>query len=419
MEDLNYFFDLARKEASHYPFEELQEAFTKRLAVQPRFKKHHFFKFSKLFLMTILFFLALFQFSPNESAKSHIVGQPTAKIIGQQKHTHRLHVKKSVPDANSPARTKPKAVVGPFKIPFLNDLVQRQQLYFVSSIPEVKQIGYASYFPSFTEAEIAQNNKRKKELVRAAFKLDRKQFANLYEQGFGFAIQKTEISNLAYRTFLIDLAVQNERDKYELAKPDLDLWTQLPNGEANQLKAHYFSHPAFENYPVLTISRIGAELYCEWLSAEVQKLAELKKAPSLLVRLPTREEWVAAASNNGAHSPYAWNGIYLRDYRGLYLANLNTWSTEPFKIEEDGGMYSVPVTYYSTNALGLYNMCGNAAEMVYEDLISKTPGTAGGSWMSSPDEIKINAADPYAGITEPSPYIGFRVILIQTSTPYH
>jgi hypothetical protein len=53
--------------------------------------------------------------------------------------------------------------------------------------------------------------------------------------------------------------------------------------------------------------------------------------------------------------------------------------------------------------------------MVYDDLVTKLPGTAGGSWMSSPDEIKINAADPYAGITEPSPYIGFRVILIKTS----
>ena len=415
MEDLNYFFDLARNEAPHYPFEELRESFTTRLTVQPRFQKHHFFKFSKLVLMSILFIWALFQFSQSESAKSHKAESPAVKIVGKHhiKHTHRHHVKKSAQEAADVFQTRP--VVEQLNLPFSNDFAPRQEVQFVSFIPEDKQSVYASYFPTFTEAEIAQNNKRKKELVRAAFKLDRKQYANLYELGFGFALQKMEVTNLSYRTFLIDLVVQNERDQYELAKPDLDLWTQLPNGEANQLKAHYFSHPAFENYPVLTISRIGAELYCEWLSAEVQKLATLKKAPSLLVRLPTRQEWVAAASNNGAQSPYAWNGIYLRDYRGLYLANLNTWSTEPFTLEEDGGMYSVPVTYYSTNALGLYNMCGNAAEMVYEDLITKKPGTAGGSWMSSPEEIKINAADPYAGITEPSPYIGFRVILIKTS----
>ena len=38
------------------------------------------------------------------------------------------------------------------------------------------------------------------------------------------------------------------------------------------MKEHYFSHPAYDNYPVVAISREGAELYCKWLTKEANKL---------------------------------------------------------------------------------------------------------------------------------------------------
>jgi len=51
--------------------------------------------------------------------------------------------------------------------------------------------------------------------------------------------------------------------------------------------------------------------------------------------------------------------------------------------------------------------------MVYEDYNSKTRcGTAGGSWESNKEEIKIFGSDPYAGITTPHPAIGFRICFI-------
>ena len=420
MKDLNYYFDLARKEAPHYPFSELKVRF--EMGPIPNVRKRNLFKFNSPSSFLIIGFIAATGFfvyrqliqpaqekesrpKQNERASKTVHEEEVGtlyKVSTNQKPLETEEFQKAISElgnlVNSENHSKEITRAQPSNLPMGSE--------------SLNQI----HFPSFTQEEINQNNKRKKQLVKDAYRQDKKQYADLYAQGFGFIMQKTEVTNWAYRTFLMDLAIQNEAEKYKHAQPDLDLWVHLPNGMANQLREHYFSHPAFDNYPVLTISRKGAELYCEWLSLELQKLSTAKKNTSTyLVRLPTREEWVAAASNKGVHSPYAWNGIYLRDYRGLYLANLNTWSTEPFKIEEDGGMYSVPVTYYSTNALGLYNMCGNAAEMVYEDLITKTPGTAGGSWMSSPDEIKINAADPYAGITAPSPYIGFRVVMLRSS----
>ena len=56
-------------------------------------------------------------------------------------------------------------------------------------------------------------------------------------------------------------------------------------------------------------------------------------------------------------------------------------------------------------------MSGNVAEMVYEDLSSKIPGTAGGGWLSNSEQIKILAPDKYAGEVTPNPCIGFRVLM--------
>lgn len=419
MKNIDHYFDLAKKEVPSYSYAEvnafMQLHFTKNTQVK-------YFKVKYWFISLTVMGVVMIVSNLFESKKRNSTPTQHKTIIKT--------VVKPISKRNTIENTKPYEGVLPIYpkrvtsngenliaiAPFTDT---KESVEYIMNLPPLscqEKPTEQNYFPSFTQEEIDKNNKRKKEMVKDAYRLDKKQYADLYTLGFGFVMQKTEVTNLAYRTFLMDLVIQNETEKYELAKPNLDLWIQLPFGMANQMSAYYFSHPAFDNYPVLTISREGAELYCEWLSSELEKMSTAKNnTTSYLVRLPTRSEWTMAASNNGKHSPYAWDGIYLRDYRGVYLANLNTWSTAPFNSEEDGGMYSVPVTYYSPNSLGLYNMCGNAAEMVYEDLNDQVAGTAGGSWMSSPEQIKISAPDQYAGITSPSPYIGFRVVMLRSS----
>ena len=74
---------------------------------------------------------------------------------------------------------------------------------------------------------------------------------------------------------------------------------------------------------------------------------------------------------------------------------------------------------YPTNELGLYNMSGNVAEMVNDSNseVKKEPGTAGGGWMDSPEEIKILSEDKYKGFVNGHPNIGFRVCFSHISTP--
>jgi len=282
--------------------------------------------------------------------------------------------------------------------------------------------------PKLTEEEIKANNKQKKAMLKALEKFDKKVYAHLVSGSFeyqgkitsvkSFIIQKTEVSNLEYRTFLFDLLIQGRNDDFLKARPDHKQWSILANQEKHPYEDHYFSHPAYDNFPVVNISREGAELYCIWLSQEVYKILDDKKKGLFNdVRLPMREEWVMAASIEGKKGPFAWDGQFTRNSSGCYLANYQL-SPEEYAKEDSIAKQSnkatdltAPVSSYYPNDFGIYNMSGNVAEMVYNDFETKAAGTAGGGWRNTEEEIKILGPDPYPGVTTANPGIGFRVVM--------
>lgn len=278
-------------------------------------------------------------------------------------------------------------------------------------------------FPKLTDKEIAANHKKKKQMLKALEKFDKKEYIRLPTGSFeyegktislqSFVIQRTEVTNLEYRTFLFDLLIQGRKDEFVKAKPDQSQWTnskELIGSTLGPLEENYFSHPAYNDYPVVNISREGAEMYCKWLSQELFKFVDKDKSAEYNdVRLPGRVEWVYAASAGGADYPYPWKGQFLRNSEGCFLANY-----KPFEksYHDDGGFIAVKVDSYNPNSVGLYNMSGNVAEMVYNAPNSrKDPGTAGGGWMNNAEEIKILGPDPYSGKTDAHPNIGFRVVM--------
>lgn len=277
-------------------------------------------------------------------------------------------------------------------------------------------------FPKLTEEEIKANNKRKKAMLKALEKLDRKIYTFLLSGSFdylgemtsvqAFLIQKTEVSNLEYRTFLFDLLLQGRKEEFLKAKPDQNQWI-LSEGQNSQMKEHYFSHSAYNHFPVVNISREGAEMYCKWFSQELDKVVEEKKRNFYNdVRIPMREEWVMAASIEGKNKVYPWEGEQTQNSEGCYLANYKPFEgSDSISYKADGGFYTVRVDSYFPNDFGLYNMSGNVAEMVYVGKTTKSAGTAGGGWMNTAEEIKILGPDPYAGVTTPHPVIGFRVVM--------
>lgn len=243
----------------------------------------------------------------------------------------------------------------------------------------------------------------------------------------GLWMQKTEVSNAEFRLFLNDLKDKGRLDEWKAFYPDTTGWAK--GGNATQpYKEYYFSHPSFNQYPVVNITYEAAKAYCTWLS---EKYAGSKKQPfgAVSFRLPTQEEWIKAASSGKDDGRrYPWNGLYLRNNRGEYLCNFRRIPDEsisrmagnpPFTVVNDGGsqvaggpnkqfFITAPVNSFFPNDIGLYNVCGNVAEMLAEKGVA-----AGGSYDDTGYDIRIQSTKKYSGAKND---IGFRM-LMQSAAP--
>jgi len=440
-QELEQLFNAAKNQQALYSFDEAQQSFlvgisTTTTEISPS-KKSIFSLKNWIIMLSFLSTIALTFFlgsshektvqpslnvsinKPTETAKKqHQPSAPSFALqssIGKEMMQH-LPYYEALTDSLVQANTT--------VIPTKNETIieHKSRLYDLPQFDE----GYT--IPKLTEEEIKANNKQKKSMLKALEKFDKKVYAHLVSGSFdyqgkitsvqSFLVQKTEVSNLEYRTFLFDLLIQGRNDDFLKARPDHKQWSILANQEKHPYEDHYFSHPAYDNYPVVNISREGAELYCKWLSQEVDKILDGKKKELFNdVRLPMREEWVMAASIEGKKGPFAWDGQFTRNSSGCYLANYRLTPEEYAKEDSiakqsnKANDLTAPVSSYYPNDFGIYNMSGNVAEMVYNDIKTKAAGTAGGGWRNTEEEIKILGPDPYAGVTTPNPGIGFRVVM--------
>lgn len=236
----------------------------------------------------------------------------------------------------------------------------------------------------------------------------------------GFFMLATEVSNLDYREFLHHLEAAGRKEDLAKAQVHPEGW-RIKEAYNEPLVEHYHMHPAFENYPVVNVTREGALLYCLWLEEQLKK-----QNPDMLikVRLPTEQEWMYAARGGHEDYPYS-NGYYLHNNKGEFLYNYKHLGDEYVHTDPKTGAFErktivlsshpvngnlvnlpTPAKSYSPNDFGLYNTCGNAAEMIAE-----AGRTKGGSFACTGYDIRIEAPDVYAGVQEASPYIGFRVVM--------
>src|SRR6056297_666795 len=229
-----------------------------------------------------------------------------------------------------------------------------------------------------------------------------------------FIMQKTEVTNKQYREFLNSLKNNKELEKLKIAQIDTVKWRQ--DGKYNEPYVNFYhKHPAYDNYPVVNITREAAELYCEWLSQKWEK----ENDQNVKFRLPTEYEWIYAAKA-GTNNKFPWEENSLINKKGEPMCNYK--HIEQYKIREykDGKIkifneelakeksvktILAPVDSYEANEFELYNMSGNAAEMVAEKNVIK-----GGSWNSTGYYMMIESESEYTEEDIPSPYVGFRVI---------
>ena len=223
-----------------------------------------------------------------------------------------------------------------------------------------------------------------------------------------------EVSNKAYFLFVQDILRQKKNEYLDTIVAEKVNWGFELFGEMNRDVDMAFNE---EDLPIVNISHRAAELYAQWLSEVYNDDPKRKDGKKVRFRLPTEEELIYASMGGKNYAPYPWGGYYYMNAKGCFLANFRTFDLpeeERAKViaaratdKKNVGCTTEPLllvatdTYFPNN-YGLYNMVGNAAEMIDE------PGiTFGGSWLDTPEESAIGRSIKR---TAPHPSTGFRLV---------
>lgn len=258
-----------------------------------------------------------------------------------------------------------------------------------------------------------------------------------------FWAQSTENTNLTWMLFL-NYLIDNERYE-DIAKclPSDPDWQMKMNFEAkttdfkieDYLKYSPFPKDfliknniallpvtSFAFKPITGISREAVMIFAAWLSKMYDN--------ELGFRLPVEAEWEYMSNTGNDTSVYAWNGRYTRDYRGCFMARFCTSTPENDTINKidsltfqhivenqnstittwmnDVNNWPEPygpalIAQFPENRFGLFDLCGNVSEMIYE-----SGKTKGGSWASLAFFLQVKNHENWT--ENPSDCVGFRLV---------
>ena len=175
--------------------------------------------------------------------------------------------------------------------------------------------------------------------------------------------------------------------------PDESCWVNDFNNAYNEpYMRMYFSHPGYDDYPVVGVSWEQATAFCVWRTNLFKESLNFPSGQTLEpFRLPTEGEWEYAARTGKNENKYPWAGDELVSGKGCFLGNFKPGKGN---YTEDGHLITSRVGSFAPNEFGLYDMAGNVAEWT-----STSYSESGPSQMSdmNPD-LRYNAAkeDPYA-----------------------
>lgn len=216
--------------------------------------------------------------------------------------------------------------------------------------------------------------------------------------------------------------------------PDTTCWVNdFQNAYNEPYMKLYFSHPTYNDYPVVGVSWEQANAFCVW---RTNYLLGGMRGPSRFVqryRLPSEVEWEYAA--RGADGGiYPWKEQATKSDKGCFYGN---FKPDKGDYTQDGNLITTRVGAYAPNANGLYDMAGNVAEWtstVYTEAgvramndinpdltynaaredpyVMKRKTVRGGSWKDVAAFIRSDART-YEYQNVGRSYIGFRCVRTQ------
>jgi formylglycine-generating enzyme required for sulfatase activity len=203
-------------------------------------------------------------------------------------------------------------------------------------------------------------------------------------------------------------------------QPARRCFAEVGNGKFDESSRANWKDPSFrqtDRDPVVCVNWEDAMAYVEWLS----------QATGKHYRLPSEAEWeYAARAGTTASRIWGDDADDACDYANASDAELKKkydWKTVACN---DGYVYTSPVGKFKPNKFGLYDMMGNARQIVagcLTDSITELPkdGSAnedcdqhplrGSSWESYPTAIMRVACREWVGSTSAHLAYGFRVAL--------
>lgn len=155
--------------------------------------------------------------------------------------------------------------------------------------------------------------------------------------------------------------------------PDTTVWVNDFDNAYNEPYVRlYFSHPGYNDYPVVGVSWEQANAYAAWRTALLRRSLGKDGIYIEPFRLPTEAEWEYAARAGITANKYPWDGdLPMTEDDGCYYAN---FKPQEGNYAQDGNVITSKAGSYSPNDFGLYDMAGNVSEWTstaYTESVSK------------------------------------------------
>lgn len=199
-----------------------------------------------------------------------------------------------------------------------------------------------------------------------------------------FYMSKTEVTNLQYRAFYQDMIKLVGIDSAKYYLPDTTTFEKdLPNGFTESMVKNYYSHPAYDNYPVIGVTWFQASGYVKWLNYKVDELHKThpewrEKYGLNFFRIPTEMEWEYAALGDSKRTLYSWGNDFVTAKKDKVIWNGNFGNIKDENgvliksYMDDNAFFIAKSDEYSPNGYGLYNMSGNVNEWLDDTYIDNS-----------------------------------------------